>query len=152
MNKQETALIRKAMKALVAEMSGSYGLGYPSARRANQKVLDVLAMTATTWTLIDWHEGKQVHPVMGFGESLTSGAYLLQDGWQKGLWSLCHQASKGKGIIMDRIDYAARNRVIQLGALYNACQMALDGEYGLGASEWARITGYLKAEWPVSQF
>ena len=152
MNKQETALIRKAMKALEAEISSSYGLGYPTARKANQKVLDVLASTGTTWILLDWYEGKQVHPVMGFGESLKAGAYLLEEGWQRGLWALCHQASKCKGIVMGRIDYAARGRVIQLGALYSVCQRALDGEYELDASEWAQITGYLKAEWPVSQF
>lgn len=34
MNKQETTLIKQAMEALEAEISGSYGLGYLTARKA----------------------------------------------------------------------------------------------------------------------
>ena len=152
MNKQETALVKQAMKAMEAEISGNYGLGYPTARKANKEAMDVLSQTATTWCLIDWWEGRQVHPVMGFGESPKAGSGHLDEGWQQGLWALCHRASKGKGIIMNRIDYTARDRVTQLAALYNACQMGLDGEYELGVPEWARVTGYLKATWPTSQF
>lgn len=150
MNKQETALVREAMKAMQAEITGSYGLGNPSARKANRKVVDVLSLTGTTWSLINWEEGKTVFPVMGWGsEGQARSTYGLHEGWQRGLWALCWDATKGKGIVVGQIDSAVRPRVTTLATLYNACLVALAGESGLQAEDWARINGYLKAEWPV---
>ena len=150
MNKQETALIKQAMKAMEAEIAGSYGLGYPTARKANKGLLDALSQTGTTWTLIDWDNGKQqqVHPVQGFGESYVPET--LTTNWQQGLWELCRAASKGKGIIANRIDYAARSRVTRLAALYKACLTALHGVRDLESWEIDQINGYLKAEWPTN--
>lgn len=151
MNKQETALVKQAMKAMEAEVSGSYGLGYPTARKANKGLLDTLSQTGTTWALIDFLPGKQVHPLMGFGDSLRALSPIsLEEGWQQGLWALCWEASKGKGIVMARIDGGARERLIQMATLYSACRMALSGVYALDISEWARVSGYLKAEWPTN--
>lgn len=148
MNKQETALVKQAMKAMEAEISGSYGLGYPTARKANRGLLDALSHTGTTWALIDWNNGKQVHPVMGFGADYTPRA--MEADWQQGLWELCHKASKGKGIVMARIDSGARDRVVKLASLYKRCQMILAGEAELGLIDGDHIQGYLKAEWPTN--
>lgn len=148
MNKQETTLVKQVMKALEAEISGSYGLGYPASRKANKGLLDALSQTATTWTLIDWDNGKQVHPVMGFGESYVPEAMAAD--WQQGLWELCRAASKGAGIIAARIEYAARPRVSQLGVLYKACLTALHGVRDLESWEIDQLNGYLKAEWPTN--
>ena len=148
MNKQETALVKQAMKAMEAEISGSYGLGYPSTRKANKGLLDALAQTGTLWTLIDWNNGKQVHPVQGFREAYVPET--LETTWQQGLWELCQAASKGKGIIAARIDYAARTRVTQLALLYKACLTALQGVRDLESWELDQINGYLKAEWPAN--
>lgn len=148
MNKAETALVERAMKAMEAEISGSYGLGYPSGRKGSKAVLDMLSLTGTTWTMIDWHEGKQVHPLMGFGDQYVPET--MAPGWQQGLWALCRAASKGKGVIAARIDYAARHRVSQLGHLYNRCQQALSGAYELLPGDWDCIDRYLAATWPTN--
>lgn len=148
MNKQELALVKQAMKAMEAEISGSYGLGYPSTRKANKGLLDALAQTGTTWTLIDWNNGEQVHPVMGFGDSYVPET--MATAGQQGLWELCRAASKGKGIIAARINYSARTRVTQLAVLYKACLTALHGVRDLESWEINQINGYLKAEWPTN--
>ena len=151
MNKQETALVKQAMKALEAEISGSYGLGYPTARKANKGLLDALSQTGATWALINFLPGRTVHPVMGFGDALlTEGSLTLSEEWQQGLWAMCHRASKGKGIVMARIDSGARDRVVKLAALYNTCQMALSGVIELESRDLERVQGYLKAEWPAN--
>lgn len=148
MNKQETALVEQAMRAMEAEISGSYVLGYPTTRKATQGILEVLSQTGTTWTLIDWNNGEQVHPVMGFGDSYVPET--LKTNWQQGLWELCRAASKGAGIIAARIDGAARPRVTRLAVLYKACLTALHGVRDLESWEIDQINGYLKAEWPTS--
>lgn len=151
MNKQETALVKQAMKALEAEISGSYGLGYPTARKANKGLLDALSQTGATLALINFLPGKPVHPVMGFGGALQAeGPLSLSEEWQQGLWALCHKASKGKGIVMARIDSGARDRVVKLASLYKRCQMILNGEVELGLIDGGHIQGYLKAEWPTN--
>jgi hypothetical protein len=151
MNKQETTLVKQAMKAMEAEISGSYGLGYPTARKANKGLLDALTQVGATWTLVDFLPGKAVHPVMGFGDSLQPKATLgMSEEWQQGLWALCHKASRGKGIVMARVDVGARDRVVKLAGLYKRCQMILAGEAELGLIDGGRIQGYLKAEWPTN--